>query len=64
MKQLIIISGLLTLMACTAVPEPRVALGKKCIAKGEQVTYSYVWVYDRKTGLPANTVDCDLIDKK
>jgi hypothetical protein len=64
MKQLVILIGLLTLVACTAVPNPKVALGKKCIAKDDKVTYSYVWIYDKNTGLPANTADCKLIANK
>jgi len=65
MKTLIILLGLVALTACSAVPNPKLSFGKKCIANGDKVTYSYVWVYDAKTGLPANTADCALIaDKK
>lgn len=64
MKTFILFVGLLALTACAVVPNPKVAFGKKCVATGDRVTYSYVWVYDSKAGLPANTADCNLIEKK
>ena len=64
MKTIISVITLITLTACSAVPNPRIALGKKCQAVGDRVTYSYVWVYDAKTRLPANTADCALIEDK
>ena len=65
MKTLTLLAALLLITACSAVPNPKVAFGKKCVVNGDRVTYSYVWIYDAKTGLPANTDDCALIaDKK
>ena len=64
MKKLIILLILVSFTACTSIPNPKIAFGKKCVANGERVTYSYVWIYDSKTGLPANTDDCDLISDK
>lgn len=65
MKLLITLLALIALTACSSVPNPKIALGKKCVANGDKVTYSYVWIYDSKIGLPANTADCALIaDKK
>ena len=65
MKTLATLITLIALTACSAVPNPKLSFGKKCIANGDRVTYSYVWIYDAKTGLPANTDDCALIaDKK
>ena len=65
MKTLATLITLIALTSCSAVPNPKLSFGKKCIANGDRVTYSYVWVYDAKTGLPANTDDCALIaDKK
>ena len=65
MKTIITVIALIALTACSAVPNPKVAFGKKCVANGDRVTYSYVWIYDSNTGLPANTADCALIaDKK
>ena len=64
MKTIITLITLITLTACSAVPNPKVVFGKKCVANGDRVTYSYVWIYDSKAGLPANTADCDLIEKK
>jgi hypothetical protein len=55
----IIIAGLL-LSAC-AVKEPRLSFGKKCVLKNDKVVYSYVWLYDKQVGLPADTDTCKLI---
>ena len=61
MKTLTILTGLLVLTACGAIPNPKIAFGKKCVAMGDRVTYSYMWVYDKHTGLPANEADCNLL---
>ena len=63
MKIIITLIMLITLTACSAVPNPKVSFGKKCLANGDRITYSYIWIYDSNTGLPANTSDCDLIAK-
>ena len=55
----IIIAGLL-LSAC-AVKEPRLSFGKKCVLKNDKVVYSYVWLYDKQVGLPADKDTCKLI---
>ena len=65
MKTLATLMLLTALTACSAVPNPKLSFGKKCVANGDRVTYSYVWIYDANAGLPANTEDCALIaDKK
>ena len=62
MKTIIIILAALTLTACS-VKEPRLSLGKKCAVKDDKIVYSYLWVYDKKAGLPADAVTCELLDK-
>jgi len=65
MKHLIMIATAVMLVSCTAMPtSPKVSFGKKCLASTDKVTYSYVWIYDKNSGLPANTEDCKLIEKK
>jgi hypothetical protein len=65
MKTIATLITLILITACSAVPNPKITFGKKCQAVGDRVTYSYVWIYDGKTGLPANSADCALIaDKK
>jgi hypothetical protein len=57
----ILIAGIL-LSACS-VKEPRLTFGKKCVTKNDKIVYSYVWLYDKQVGLPANTETCKLIKK-
>ena len=55
----LIITGLIV-TACS-VKEPRLSFGKKCVEKDNQVVYSYVWVYDKKSGLKADKITCELL---
>lgn len=55
----ILIAGVL-LSACS-VKEPRLSFGKKCNVVDNKVVYSYVWVYDKQVGLPANKETCKLL---
>jgi len=59
----IIILGILFLSACS-VSNPKVSLGKKCVVKDDSVSYSYVWKYDKNTGLPASEEQCKALPKK
>ena len=62
MKIIMIILTALTLTACS-VKEPRLSLGKKCAEKDDKIVYSYLWVYDKSAGLPADAITCELLDK-
>ena len=62
-KILIAITSLILLAGCS-VANPKVSFGKKCVDKGDQVHYSYVWVYDKNAGLVADEITCELIEKK
>ena len=58
---MLVVTGLL-ITACS-IKEPRVAFGKKCtVTEGGQVAYSYVWLYDKQSGLKANKKECEKID--
>jgi uncharacterized protein YcfL len=59
----IIILGILFLSGCS-VSNPKVSLGKKCVVKDDSVSYSYVWIYDKNTGLPASEEQCKALPKK
>ena len=64
MKNIAIIKlGFLFLSACS-VSNPKVSLGKKCVVKDDSVSYSYVWIYDKNTGLPASEEQCKALPKK
>ena len=62
MKTILIILTALILTACS-VKEPRLSLGKKCAVKDDKIVYSYLWVYDKSAGLPADAITCELLDK-
>ena len=56
----IILTALLLTTACS-VKNPKLSFGKKCTEQGDEVVYSYVWVYNKEQGLDANTKNCSLI---
>lgn len=61
-KYLIILLAGLFVTACS-VKEPRLSFGKKCAVKEDKVVYSYVWLYDKQVGLPADKKSCNQIQK-
>ena len=63
MNKILIVLTSIILMGCS-VANPKVSFGKKCVDKGDQVHYSYVWVYDKNAGLVAAEITCELIEKK
>ena len=60
-KILVVILLGLFVSACS-IKEPRLSFGKKCVEKDNQVVYSYVWVYDKKLGLKADKITCELLN--
>jgi len=58
---LVILLGLFV-TACS-IKEPRLSFGKKCVDKENQIVYSYVRLYDKKVGLKADNITCELIEK-
>ena len=61
MKRLVaLFLATLFLTACS-VKNPALDLGKRCIQKGDQIVYSYVWIYDKETGNKATKEMCDQI---
>ena len=63
MKTILIILTALLLTACS-VKEPRLSFGKKCTVKDDQIVYSYLWLYDKTAGLPADAITCELLEDK
>lgn len=59
----ITILAFLFLSAC-GISNPKVTFGKKCVVKEDTVSYSYVWLYDKNTGLPASEKQCEQLPKK
>ena len=62
MKTLLVILTALILTACS-VKEPRLSFGKKCAVKDDKIVYSYLWVYDKSAGIPADAITCELLEK-
>ena len=63
MNKILIVLISIILMGCT-VANPKLSFGKKCVEKGDQVHFSYVWIYDKEAGLQADEITCELIDKE
>ena len=59
-KILSLVFATLFLTACS-VKNPALDLGKRCIQKGDQIVYSYLWVYDKEAGNKATKEMCDQI---
>jgi len=62
MNKILVILMSLILVSC--VQNPKLSFGKKCVEKGDQVHFSYVWIYDKNAGLQADEITCELIDTK
>ncbi len=52
------------LVSACGISNPKVSFGKKCVVKQDTVSYSYVWLYDKDTGLPASEKQCEMLPKK
>tara|TARA_E500000081_G_scaffold87233_1_gene88394 strand:+ start:431 stop:637 length:207 start_codon:yes stop_codon:yes gene_type:complete len=63
-KIALLLATLLVVSACSIPKNPKVSFGKKCMVKDENVSYSYVWLYDKNTGLPASEEQCEALPKK
>ena len=59
-KILSLVFATLFLTACS-VKNPSLNFGKKCVVDGDQVVYSYVWLFDSESGLKATKEQCEQI---
>ena len=66
MKKTLLILATLLLVGCSGAKYNAVSFGKKCVATAEdgttRVTHSYVWFYNKDSGLLANQEDCATLD--
>tara|TARA_B100000965_G_C19063052_1_gene528707 strand:+ start:39 stop:230 length:192 start_codon:yes stop_codon:yes gene_type:complete len=62
MKNILIGIILMMLVGCAIPENPRLSVGKKCVVKEKDVVYSYVWLYNKETGLEANKETCKVIE--
>ena len=60
-KKLVAILFATVLLTACSVKNPALNLGKKCVVDGDQVVYSYVWLFDSKAGLKATKEQCEQI---
>ena len=49
------------LVGCAVPKNPKISWGKKCAVQGQQVVWSYAWMYDKETGLDATKENCKII---
>ena len=63
-KIALLLATLLVVSACSIPKNPKVSFGKKCEQNGDKITYSYVWIYDKNIGLPANEEQCAALPSK
>ena len=52
------------LVGCAVPKNPKISWGKKCAVQGQQVVWSYAWMYDKETRLDATKENCNLIEDK
>ena len=60
MKKLIMF--LILIAVTTACSGKHLSFGKKCVEKGDQIVYSYIWLTEEEH--PADTETCKKIEKK
>ena len=58
-KKLVVILFATALLTACSVKNPALNLGKKCVIDGDQVVYSYVWLFDSEQGLKATKEQCN-----
>ena len=61
MKQTFLITAFLLLANCSLPTNPDLVFGKKCLVENDQVTYSYVWVYDKTLPKKPTAEQCEQI---
>lgn len=59
MKNLFLILTFLLLANCSLPKNPDLVFGKKCLVEGDQVTYSYVWIYDKTLASKPSAEQCE-----
>jgi len=63
MKTLALALSILFLMSACSIKQPNISFGKKCQVMNDEITYSYVWFYDKEIGLPATKDQCTALDE-
>jgi len=59
MKNILLTFAISIMLAGCAIPSnPKLSFGKKCHVAEDNITYSYVWLYDKNEGLKATNGQC------
>ena len=58
-KRLVAMLFATVLLTACSVKNPALNFGKKCVVDGDQVVYSYVWLFDSEQGLKATKEQCN-----
>ena len=53
---------LLVVLTTSACSGKQISFGKKCMEKGDQIVYSYIWLTENEH--PADTKTCEKIETK
>jgi hypothetical protein len=64
MKTITLLFTLLFLANCAVPSNPKLSFGKKCHVDGDNITYSYVWLFDKEMGLKASEAQCIHLPEK
>ena len=64
MKTITLLFTLLFLANCAIPSNPNLSFGKKCHVDGDNITYSYVWLFDKDMGLKASEAQCIHLPEK
>ena len=59
MKKVLLISAFLLLANCSLPKNPDLVFGKKCLVEGDQITYSYVLIYDKTLATKPSVEQCE-----
>tara|TARA_Y100001938_G_C7837649_1_gene304516 strand:- start:84 stop:287 length:204 start_codon:yes stop_codon:yes gene_type:complete len=64
MKNIIAILTIMFLFSACSSVNDSVTFGKKCMVKDDKVVYSYIWLYNKTSGLSADPEQCKEIAPK
>ena len=57
-------ASVMMLTGCSIPKNPEIVFGKKCLANGDQVSYSWVWIQDKELQTKPSIEACDQLPNK
>ena len=66
MKQILTLlsASIFLLTGCSVPKNPEIVFGKKCLENGDQISYSWVWIQDKRLGTKPSQEACDQLPVK